>query len=328
MNARLRFSALGLFALLSAGCANIQMKLFTDARDPLVEYVLSGSGSEKIAVIPVTGVISDLPEWSLFRTRGSMVQEVVAHLDIAARDPDVKAIILKINSPGGTVTGSDILYHEIEAFKARTGKKVVALMMDIATSGGYYIALPADSIVAHPTTVTGSIGVIFLRPRLHGLMDKIGVEVEVSKSGSNKDMGSPFRPPSPEEPELFQHVIDQLGERFVGLVQKHRPVGESDLVEIRSARIFLSDDAKRLHLIDEIGYVEGSLAQARALAGLAESCRVVAYRRSYFPNDNLYNVSGAQFEGTGPGLVDLGVLNRIRDIQPGFHFLWSPGISH
>jgi protease-4 len=122
-----------------------------------------------------------------------MVQEFVSQLRLAEKDKKIKALLLKIDSPGGSVIASDIVYNEILAFKKRTGAKVVVAMMGVAASGGYYISLPADTIVAHPATITGSIGVIFFRPKVTGLMGKIGVGVEVNKSGKNKDIGSPFR---------------------------------------------------------------------------------------------------------------------------------------
>ena len=102
----------------------------------------------------------------------------------AEKDPDIKAVILKINSPGGSATASDILYREINAYKQRSGVKIVAAMMGLAASGGYYVAMPADTIVAHPTTVTGSVGAVFIKPEVSGLMEKIGVDVTVHKSGS------------------------------------------------------------------------------------------------------------------------------------------------
>ena len=138
------------------GCQAPKIRLFPSQADPLQEYVLKGTGDEKILVVPIRGVISDSPREGLVRTRPSVVQEVVSQLRLAEADEDVKAVILKINSPGGTVTASDILYNEIAVFKKQTGAKIVVALMDVAASGGYYISLPADYILAHPTTITGS----------------------------------------------------------------------------------------------------------------------------------------------------------------------------
>ncbi|MCK4988422.1 MAG: signal peptide peptidase SppA, partial [Desulfobacterales bacterium] len=204
------------------GCQAPKIRLFPSAADPLREYTLAGEEKGKVLVIPIRGTISDAPKRQFIITRPSMVQEVVSQLRKAEKDPEVKAIILKINSPGGSVTASDILYNEIVAFKQKTKAKVVVVMMGVAASGGYYISLPADYILAHPTSITGSVGVLFIRPDVAGLMDKIGIEVEVSKTGKNKDMGSPFRQATAEERQIIRGMIDQLGKRFLDRIAEHR----------------------------------------------------------------------------------------------------------
>ncbi len=143
----------------------------------------------------------------------------------AEDDQQIKGVLLKINSPGGGVTSSDILYRELMAFKERTGKKIFVQMMDVAASGGYYISLAADHIQAHPTTVTGSVGVITMTADVSELMEKVGVEMHVYKSGINKDMGSPFKSPSPADREVFDKMVSQLAERFYRLVAEHRRLG-------------------------------------------------------------------------------------------------------
>ncbi len=186
---------LSIAAFIISGCAP-QFKLFSDETAPLREFTLQGKKTEKILLIPIQGLISDQPRKEFLRPKPSMVQEIVSQLKRAEKDKNIKAVILKIDSPGGTTTASDILYHEILAYKQRAKVKIIVSMMDVATSGAYYISLPADHIIAHPTTITGSIGVIFLYLRINGLMEKIGLAVEVSKSGKNKDMASPFRAPT------------------------------------------------------------------------------------------------------------------------------------
>ena len=142
--------------------------------------------------------------------RVPLLVRVREELEKAAQDRKLKAVVLKINSPGGTVTASDILYHELDDFRRRTKLPMVAVMMDVAASGGYYIALAADTIVAHPTSVTGSIGVIMVTVNADGLLQKIGVTAAAIKSGPYKDMGSPLRALTPEERAIFQSVIDDL----------------------------------------------------------------------------------------------------------------------
>ena len=287
------------FLLLSAlfltlvSCSGFSIKIGPKGEEPLKEYRLEGKGREKVLVIPIRGFLSDAPERGLLGNRPSAVQEVVAQLRLGQQDPNIKALLLEIDSPGGSVTGADMLYHEIMAFKERTRVPIVAVFMDVAASGGYYVALPADRIVAHPTTVTGSVGVILIQPKVNSLMDKIGVAVEVTKSGVDKDIGSPFRPSTPEEQRLFQDLIDKLARRFVDLVAKHRKPGVDALRDISSARIYLSEDALRLGLVDRIGYLTDALSEARSLSGLPEDAKVVIYRRTKYPNDNLYNTSAS-----------------------------------
>jgi protease-4 len=220
-----------------------------------------------------------------------------------------------------------MLYHEIAAFRERANVPVVAALMKTATSGAYYISLPADYIMAHPTTVTGSTGVIFLRPKVSGLISKIGVEVRVSKSGKLKDMGSPFRPDTAEEQEILQGMIDEFARRFIGLVTAHRGPGEAALATIATARVFLAEEARELGLVDGIGYLDDALAMARQLGGLGEDARVVVYRRRSYPDDTLYNTAAVQ-GGTGDlHLVDLGLAASAGSVEAGFYYLWLPAVS-
>ena len=305
-------------------CAAPQVKLFSDATDPLQEFTIQGTEKGKVVVISIQGVISTSPDEKFLRSMPSMVQEVVAQLRMAAKDDEIQCLLLKVDSPGGTTTASDMLYNELLAFKKKTGKKIVVVMMDIAASGGYYISLPADVIMAHPTTVTGSIGVIFMRPKITGLMDKLGVEMAVNTFGENKDMGSPFRQPNEKEQAIFQDVTDGLGKRFLGLVAKHRELSDHNLSDIATARIYLAEEALSLGLVDKIGYLDDALSEAKRISGLAEKARVIAYRRSEFPNDNLYNPSTAKLSETTRPLVDLGISNAVNHLKPGFYYIWAP----
>jgi len=313
-----------LLVLLFSGCAAPRITLFSDDTVPLQEFTLQGKGKSKILVIPINGKISSSTSKGLIFTKPSMIQEIVSQLKMAERDREIKAVILKIDSPGGSVTASDILYHEIVAFKNRTGVKVVAAMMDVAASGGYYISLPADFIFAHPTTITGSIGVIFLQPKVNSLMEKIGVGLDINKSGKNKDMGSPFRNTTDEERKLFQDLTDELGKRFINLVSKHRRLDKNRLTEISSARIYLAPKALELDLIDKIGYLEDAIVKTSKLAGLSQDARIVIYRRTQYPNDNLYNTAVDRQGGQGLSLIDLNLPKSIGPLNTGFYYIWMP----
>ncbi len=307
--------------LIFIGCTTPKIRLFPSQADPLKEFTLEGKAKQKVLVIPVRGIISNSPRAGFIRTRPSMVQEIVSQLRLAEKDENVKAVILKIDSPGGSVTASDILYNEIVTFKERTGAKVVAAMMGLTASGGYYISLPADYILAHPTTITGSIGVIFRRPRVTGLMQKVGIDLEVNKSGKNKDIGSPFRAATAEEDKIFQDLTDRLAVRFVDLVVKHRKLEPDIIAEISSARVYLAGEALELGLVDDIGYLETAVLQAKKLARLSKDAKVVVYRRTEYPDDNLYNTSTRYDEGHG-SLISLKLPGSLNHITTGFYYLW------
>ena len=323
---KLLIVALTIMLISIFGCQSAKIRLFPSQADPLKEYALEGEGDEKILVIPVRGIISDVPREGLIRTKPSLVQEVVSQLRLAEEDDRVKAVILKIDSPGGSVTASDILYNEIAGYKKRTNAKVVAAMMGVAASGAYYIALPADYIQAHPTTITGSIGVIFARPKVTGLMQKIGVDVEVNKSGTDKDMGSPFRPTSAEEEKIFQALTDQLGDRFINKVASHRNLDPEALARISTARVFLANEALDLGLVDQIGYLENAVDQAKKLAGLGEDAKVIVYRRTEYPDDNIYNTS-TRYGGGKVSLISLELPGSLDQIQTGFFYLWPAALA-
>ena len=308
------------------GCTAPKIRLFPSQEDPLLEFTLEGKSEPKVLVVPIRGIISNSPKEGFVSTRPSVVQEVVSQLRRAEEDPKIKAVILKIDSPGGSVTASDILYSEITGFKNRTGAKVVVAMMDVAASGGYYISLPADHILAHPTTVTGSIGVIFARPKVTGLMEKIGLAVEVNKSGTEKDMGSPFRQASAAEEKIFQDLTDRLGARFIDLVARHRKLKPEVVAQISTARVYLANEALELGLVDEIGYLENAIRQAKNLAGLAEDAKVVVYRRAEYPDDNIYNTS-TSFGGAKASLISMELPGALNHIQTGFYYLWPAALS-
>jgi protease-4 len=315
-------------AFLSASCFRLKVQFGGPSGEALKEYTIEGKGKEKVLVIPVTGFLSDKPGGRLAGNRVSAVEEVVSRLRLARENGDVRAVVFEVNSPGGSITASDMIYKEIVDFKEKTGAKVVALFMDLAASGGYYMSLAADRIIAHPTTITGSVGVILITPKVSGLMDKLGIVVEVNKSGSEKDIGSPFRPATPEERKIFQDITDDMGRKFIDLVGRNRKIGQENLQKIATARIYSADEALRLGLIDSIGYVQDGVREAKKLAGLPEDAKVVVYRHAKYPDDTLYNtaVNGAG-SGPFPPLIDINLPEIMPPLEPGFYYLWLPGGS-
>ncbi len=288
-----------------SGCAFIKVSLMPEVQ-PLEERVLSGEGKDKIVLMDITGVITSEEGSSAIggTKKPGMLAEMREGFDRARKDRNVKAVVLRINSPGGGVTASDTLYHEIKKFKMETGVKVIAHFLDAGTSGAYYAALASDRITAQPTSITGSIGVIMLRIDATGLMQKIGVQTLEISSGEQKGMGSPFRPVSAEEKKIFQAMIDSLYGRFVGVIADERKMSLERVRQFADGRIYTSQEAKDAGLIDDIGYLDDAFVQARKLANL-ERATVVTYQRpgEYRPNIYSMNVININFgDLAGPGV--------------------------
>lgn len=300
------FTALAsIFLTALSGCAFIKVSLMPEVQ-PLEERVLSGEGKDKILLMDITGVITSEEGSSVIggTKKPGMLAEMREGFDRARKDRNVKAVVLRINSPGGGVTASDTLYHEIKKFKMETGVKVIAHFLDAGTSGAYYAALASDRITAQPTSITGSIGVIMLRIDATGLMQKIGVQTLEISSGEQKGMGSPFRPVSAEEKKIFQAMIDSLYGRFVGLIADERKMAPERVRQFADGRIYTSQEAKDAGLIDDIGYLDDAFVQARKLTNL-ERATIVTYLRpgEYRPNIYSMNVININFgDLAGPGV--------------------------
>ena len=305
-------------ALALAGCSVVSIDLTPRVR-PLEESTVEGSAPDKVLLVDLSGVLAEEPLLTL-ETRPSvpLLARVREELEKAEEDARVRAVVLRINSPGGTVTASDILYHEITRFKERRKIPVVACILDVGASGGYYVALAADRIVVHPTTVTGSIGVLMLTVNASGLLEKIGVSASYVTSGEFKDMGSPFRSLRPEERAIFQSLIDQLYGRFVQLVARSRKLDEARVRAIADGRVHTATEAVGLGLVDRIGYLEDAIAMARTAAGLTEA-RVVTYHRPRQFRATIY--SSAETPPPAAGLADLA---RLVFAGPRFLYLWWP----
>lgn len=315
-----------------SGCISPKINIFSNGQSSLKEYTLEGTGEQKVLVIPIQGNITNKTKQGIMKNSQAMVPRIVSHLNKAEKDKNIKAVIFKINSPGGSVTASDMLYHEIMEFKKKTNVIIVASMMNVAASGAYYISLPADMILAHPTSITGSIGVIYMRPVITGLMEKIGAQLNVSKTGRVKDMGSIFRESTPEEDRIIQSIVDQLGNRFFDLVKKHRKLNAETMEKITTARVWLAHEAKELGLVDRIGYLKDAVKSARKLAKLSDNSKLIIYRHKEYPDDNIYNTAGTGYIDQLPAadlkLLDLGFLNAAGSMPAGFYFLWLSGLEN
>lgn len=320
-----RFGLLALPALLLlAGCSVISVDLTPRIR-PLEEETVEGHGAAKILLLDVSGLLSDETTSRLVTIgtpppRVPLLVRVREELKKASEDSKVKALVLRVNSPGGTVTASDIIYQELMDFRRRAGVPVVAVMMDLAASGGYYIALAADSIVAHPTTVTGSIGTVMVSFDAQGLMRKIGLSARTIKSAEHKDMGSPFRQLSDEERAIFQSVIDDLDRQFVAKLVERRKLTPERARQLADGRVYTAEQALERGLVDRIGYMSDALALARRSAGLEEA-RVIVYKRPREYRATYY----ARADSTAPGVdVSLAQIAALAAAGPHFLYLWWP----
>jgi len=208
---------------------------------------------EKVALVRIEGMITDS-------------KDTVDEIKEYAKDPSIKAIVMRIDSPGGAVAPSQEIYEEIR--KTVKKKKVVVSMGSVAASGGYYIASPATKIVANPGTLTGSIGVIMEIPNLEGLMNKLGIKTEVVKSGKHKDMASIFRGIKKEDREILQNVLDNVHEQFIRAVSEGRKMLYDDVKQIADGRIFTGEQALKAGLVDELGDLEDAVQTAAKLSGI------------------------------------------------------------
>jgi len=281
--------------------------------------------TRKIAVIDLDGVLKNARSRTLAGVVGeNPVSLLKEKLDRAARDSRVRAVVVRINSPGGSVTASDLMYDELRRFREQSGKPVVASLLDVGASGGYYVACAADRIYAHPTTVTGSIGVIMLAPELTGTMELLGVRMHTFKSGDMKDAGSMFREMNDQDRAMFAGLVQKMYARFLEVVRRGRPgLSEERLRELADGRVFLAPEAKELGLIDEIGTLEDAVGAAKAAAGLADQkVLVVQYARPLEHRPNFYARTDQPAQ---VNLVNLELPEWLAGPSPQFLYLWAPG---
>jgi len=268
-------------ALGLVGLAVVAVVLIVAAGEPTVpavyeeEYV-AGDGPDAIAVVPVEGTIAPA-DTTLGGTQPTTTPEGFADaLRQAGQDTSVVAVVLEINSPGGGVTASDEMHQSILDFRKNTGKPVVVSMGDTAASGGYYISTAADRIVAHETTLTGSLGVIIPLNNFAEAANKYGIKQVIIKSGKYKDMGSAFREMTPDERKIFQTIVDQEYAEFVDVISEGREIPKDRVREIADGRIYSGIQARGLGLVDSFGDLDEASDTAGRLAG-AKDTTVIRY---------------------------------------------------
>jgi protease-4 len=221
---------------------------------------------DRVALIRIEGVITDS-------------RETTEELKEYVKNPSIKAIVLRVDSPGGAVAPSQEIYEEVR--KAVAKKKVLVSMGSVAASGGYYIASPATRIIANPGTLTGSIGVIMEIPNIEGLMNKLGIKTEVVKSGKHKDIASIFRGIGKEEREILQGVLDNVHTQFIKAVAEGRKMLPSDVEKIADGRVFTGEQALKAGLIDELGNLEDAVQAAAKLSGIKGEPVIVSKKERF-----------------------------------------------
>ncbi len=266
-----------------------------------------------VAIVEINGPIVNGRASSTTFNQVAAAEDILEMLDHARRDPEVKAVVLHINSPGGGVVASDRIYQALQTLH----KPIVVVMEDVAASGGYYIAAGADYIFANPHTLTGSIGVISTFPEAKELFDKLGIHFTVIKSGEAKDFGSPYRPMTPEERAYWEQIIQEAYDGFVQIVAQGRGMSEEEVRALADGRVYTGQQAVKLGLVDELGYLDDGIAKAAHLGGIEDVPRVIRYRRtSTFLDLLMSSQSRASFLGLPTALNAW--------LAPALEYRWVP----
>lgn len=253
--------------------------------------VLEGGGfpgGPRVAIVELEGIILESE---------SVVRELEEHLG----NPAVRAVVIRVNSPGGVVAPTQEIYAAVQ--RVRKGKPVVASLGSVAASGGYYVAAAADRVYANPGTLTGSIGVVMQLANLEGLLKKVGVNYVVVKSGQYKDIGNFARTMTPEERRMLQAMLDDVHNQFIDAVAEGRKLPRKEVLGFADGRIVSGQQARSLRMVDALGGLDEAIADAAKLAGLPEKPKLILPRRRFSFFDFLRNQLGVG--GTNPLLTTL-----------------------
>jgi len=321
--------AISPIVLVGCGPAAFQIELVPTRQQLKETQIQRDKGlfvSDKIAIIDVDGFLINRRKHGWLRTGDNPVSLFLEKLDKAASDRDVKAVVLRLNSAGGTVTASDIMHHSLREFKNKTGKPVVASILGLGCSGAYYLACGCDGIIAQPSSVTGNIGTVFQTFSVAGTMDKIGIKAVTIKSGELKDIASPLHDLSDEEHKVLEGIIQDLYQQFLAVVKEGRKtIGEEKLRDLADGRVFVAKEALEEGLIDRIGYMSDGIEWAKEMAGVKKA-RVVIYRRPLSYKPNAYGSATSQASGLGP-LINVEMPDWLNSGPTQFLYLWQPGVK-
>jgi protease-4 len=294
---------------------------------PIVEMPVGVPARQgvKVAIIDVDGLIVNRNSVGLSSVGNNPVANFRAKLDYVRRHRDICGVVLRIHSPGGGVTASDIMWRDLQRFRAETGRPVIACLMDVAAGGGYYLATGCDLIMAHPTTLTGGIGVIFNAYNLEDFLAQLSITGVQVKSGKYIDLGSPLRRIPDEGRELLQQIADDFRARFQQRVSEGRGLPLSGDEVWLDGRVLTAEQAREAGLIDGIGYLDDAVAVAAEQSGGGAARTVLLHRcrdradtpYAITPNDPITN----QF-------LPLDVPGLSRPDLPTFLYLWQPNPSY
>lgn len=323
-----RVAALLLLLIGGAGCG-VPSFLVTpvSGSSTLQEHVVQPGrgwfGRDKVVIIEVEGMLLNARTGGFLQPTENAVSRFVQELDKAEADPAVRAVVLRVNSPGGTVSASDTMYQRLMRFREKSKKLVVTSAQDVMASGGYYVALGSDQIVVQPTSVVGSIGVIFNTFDFSGTLAKIGANSEAIKSGPFKDMGSPLKPLTVPERAVMQSLVDEYFERFRNVVATRRGVGGDNLKLATDGRVFSGESAVAIGLADRTGFLEDAIELAKSLTNSPDA-DVVLYKRPYGYSGSIYaSGSNPQPQAQQTNLV-INLPSSKAFLPTGFYYLWEP----
>jgi protease-4 len=306
--------------------ANVTPELpHKDAGRPLTEMPVDGPAAPdcgpRVAVIDVDGLLLNQNFTGPYSAGENPVDLLREKLDAAACDPAVCALVLRINSPGGSVTATDIMWREVQKFRPRTRRPVVACLMDTGCSGAYYLATASDVILAHPTTITGGIGVILNLYNLQDALGLINIVRQPVKAGPNIDLGNITAPLPADSRRILQAMADELHQRFQTVVKEQRPQVDFGDGTTFDGRVFTAQQALQRKLIDRIGYLDDALNAAREMAA-QPSARAVLYHRGNDPARTPYAITpNHPLQGS---LLPISIPGIDRSRLSTFLYLWQP----
>ncbi len=285
-------------------------------REPIPQHVRGPLTGPAVAIITVNGPIVEGQASPWDANSVAAADDIIAMIHAAKHDDSVQAVVLEVNSPGGGIVPSDRIYQALQDLD----KPIVVLMRDLAASGGYYISMAGDYIYANPYTLTGSIGVISEFPNASGLMEKLGIQMTIIKSGKAKDFGSPYREMTPEEKAYWQHVIDQAYDNFVKIVAQGRHLPEETVRKLADGRVYTGIDARDLGLIDALGNEDDAIAKAADLGDIRDVPRVIRYTPPMTPLEALFSEAA---QGLGLKL-SLPGFSWNQALTPSLEYRWLP----